>query len=201
MLSWVDTALEAVLAAGLGAGVAVSFDVPGSWSRGRAVELFLHRVREDLRGRTGGWEDIRDSTGRVTGRRVAPRRYELSYLVTAWADSPSRGHDLLGDVLATLGPLDAIPSKFLPEQAEAVPIEVANPGCPAVPPDFWLACGVPPRPALDVVVTVSVGPATPEPVAAAPGVFDLGVARPPRAQPPAAAVPKPKSRIREEPDR
>nr|WP_052477580.1 Pvc16 family protein [Kibdelosporangium sp. MJ126-NF4]CEL12821.1 hypothetical protein [Kibdelosporangium sp. MJ126-NF4]CTQ98507.1 hypothetical protein [Kibdelosporangium sp. MJ126-NF4] len=201
MLSWVDDALEALLVANLDPRVTVSFDVPGARSRGRVVELFLHRVCEDRSARTGGWEDVRDSAGHVTGRRMTPRRYRLSYLVTAWADSPLRGHDLLGDVLAALGTLDTIPVEFLPKQATAVPIDIAHPDCPAVSSDFWLACGVPPRPALDLVVTMSLAPVPPAAVAAAPAVVDLGVTRPPRPEPPAAAAPRPKPRIREGPGR
>src|SRR2546430_8701306 len=62
------------------------------------------------------WEDIRgDSRDSrlITERRPPPRRFKLSYLVTAWTQRPEDEHRLLSAVLSCFLPLDAPPTDVL----------------------------------------------------------------------------------------
>src|SRR3979490_57261 len=85
----------------------VAFDAPNKeWSSRRntpTVDLYLYDIREDLERREVMWEDIRGEArdpGVVTERRPPPRRFKLSYLVTAWTQRPEDEHRLLSSLLA-----------------------------------------------------------------------------------------------------
>lgn len=67
-----------------------------------AVSLTLIGLRDDPRGRSAGWDDVRDADGTVLGRRPPTRRYELSYVVQAHAADAETEHDLLGQALIAL---------------------------------------------------------------------------------------------------
>ena len=70
-----------------GSSVELVFDAPTKdWvarRNGPAVDLYLYDIREDLQRRVPAWEDQRGPDGTVNARSLPPRRFKLSYLVTA----------------------------------------------------------------------------------------------------------------------
>ena len=53
---------------------------------------------------------VRSDEGYVTGHARRPRRFKLSYLVTAWTQRPEDEHRLLAACLAALIRHDALPA-------------------------------------------------------------------------------------------
>lgn len=91
----------------------VTFDSPTSnWSAQLSrvtVNLFLYDVTRSsmparAQARTG-------ADGRPERRGPLPMM-QLSYLVSAWAGSPSDEHQLLGDVISRLAAVQAVPEEF-----------------------------------------------------------------------------------------
>ena len=164
MIHDVDESLRALVKrdAVNGSGVEIAFDAPTKeWVARRnspVVDLYLYDIREDTSRRQTSWEDVRDETGRVTGRRLPPRRYRLSYLVTAWTARPEDEHRLLSSLLACFVRHEFMPAEVLAGslEGEETPILITV----ALPPtedrsiaDTWSAMGGELKPSLDVVVT------------------------------------------------
>ena len=170
-----------------GSSVELVFDAPTKdWvarRNGPAVDLYLYDIREDLQRRVPVWEDQRGPDGIVNARAMPPKRFKLSYLVTAWTQRPEDEHRLLSALLAAF-----IKNPMIkPELLEG---SLAEPDLPVYidvgqPPsqdrslaDVWSALGGELKPSLDVVVTapIMVGRATPygPPVRSAP---TIGIAR------------------------
>lgn len=166
MIHDVDESLRALVARdalnGSGAGVEVAFDAPTKdWVARRnspVVNLYLYDIREDLSRRDTAWVEVRDASGRVTERRLPPRRYRLSYLVTAWTSRPEDEHRLLSALLSGFVRHEYFPAELLKGalEGEEVPILLTV----ALPPaddrkiaDTWSALGGELKPSLDVVVT------------------------------------------------
>ena len=122
-----------------------------------AVNLWLFDVREDAQGRQGDVRDIRDASGRVVARQPPIRKYELSYLVSAWADDAATEHRLLGAVLASAPDRDYLPPDILRgeliEWEMPVAVRIAPPERIAGHWDLWGALGVAPRSSVDLRVT------------------------------------------------
>src|SRR2546428_3907815 len=109
MIQDVDESLRALVKRDAlnGSKADIAFDAPNKeWSSRRntpTVDLYLYDIREDLEQREVMWEDIRgDSRDSrlITERRPPPRRFKLSYLVTAWTQRPEDEHRLLSSLLA-----------------------------------------------------------------------------------------------------
>ena len=164
MIHDVDKSLRALVKRDAlnGSGVDVAFEAPTrEWVAKRnapTVDMYLYDIREDTSRRQTSWEDVRDDSGRVTGRRLPPRRYRLSYLVTAWTARPEDEHRLLSALLACFVRHEFMPPEVLAGslQGEMTPILVTV----ALPPmedrsiaDTWSAMGGELKPSLDVVVT------------------------------------------------
>ena len=144
------------------AGIEVSFDAPTrDWSTRRnapALNIYLYEIREDLTRRGEQFEELRDERGFVTGRRPPPRKFKLSYLVTAWTQRPEDEHRLLSAVLTCFLGFDAIPAEVLQgdlaEQGEPVRVTIALPLAPDRSiTDVWTALGGELKPSLDLIVT------------------------------------------------
>ena len=145
-----------------GAGVEVVFQAPTKdWASRRTaptVDVYLYDIREDFRRRERGMINEFDGNGQVVARRLPPRHFKLSYLVTAWTQRPEDEHRLLSDLLVTFLRHDALPPELLSgslaELALPVPLGIALP-----PPedrsfaDVWSALGGELKPSLDVVVS------------------------------------------------
>jgi hypothetical protein len=145
-----------------GAGVELSFDAPSKdWSARRTaptLNLYLYDIHEDLTRRQVQFEEIRDSEGKVVGRIMPPRRFKLSYLVTAWTQRSEDEHRLLSALLSCFIRSDALPRDVLQgalaDQPDAVRCTIALP----LPPersisDVWSALGGEMKPSLDLVIT------------------------------------------------
>jgi Pvc16 N-terminal domain len=144
-----------------GSSVELVFDAPTKdWvarRNGPAVDLYLYDIREDLQRRVPVWEDQRGPDGLVNARSLPPRRFKLSYLVTAWTQRPEDEHRLLSSLLSAFirNPM------IKPELLEG---SLAEPNLPVYidvgqPPsqdrslaDVWSALGGELKPSLDVVV-------------------------------------------------
>src|SRR5213592_1705262 len=106
MIQDVDESLRALVKRDAlnGSKADVAFDAPTKeWSSRRntpTVDLYLYDIREDLEQREVMWENIRGESGVVSERRPPPRRFKLSYLVTAWTQRPEDEHRLLSALLS-----------------------------------------------------------------------------------------------------
>lgn len=167
MIHDVDESLRALVRRdalnGSGAGVEIAFDAPTKeWVARRnspVVNLYLYDIREDTSRRQTSWEDVKDENGRVVERRLPPRRYRLSYIVTAWTQRPEDEHRLLSAMLACFIRHEFMPAELLAGtlEGETIPVLLTV----ALPPvedrsiaDVWSAMGGELKPSLDLVVTV-----------------------------------------------
>jgi hypothetical protein len=163
MIQDVDESLRALVKRDAlnGSKAEIAFDAPTKeWSSRRntpTVDLYLYDIREDLEQREVMWEDIRNDAGYVKERRPPPRRFKLSYLVTAWTQRPEDEHRLLSSLLSCFlrhptMPADAL-SGALTDARQPILLNIALP-----PPqdrsisDVWSALGGELKPSLDLVV-------------------------------------------------
>jgi Pvc16 N-terminal domain len=150
---------------------------------GPVVNLFLYDIREDLDGQSSDEVDIRDDDGKVIGRLPPPRKYQLSYLASAWCGDAEAEHELLGAILATVPDDPGIPAEHLTgrlaDQGLPVRIKVATPVAGANTWDLWSALGTPPRTAVDIVVTAPLVPGLRTDLAPPAVKFELGVTKEP----------------------
>ncbi len=163
MISEVDRALQILIEreAVHGTEVQVSFEAPTKdWAARRnvpTVDVYLYDIREDLRRRQRGLLNDYDGD-RVRARRLPPRHFKLSYLVTAWTQRPEDEHRLLAALLGCFLRRDALPEEVLTgslrDLSLPVPVSIALP-----PPedrsfaDVWTALGGELKPSLDLVIT------------------------------------------------
>ena len=162
MIQDVDESLRALVKKDAlnGSKAEVAFDAPTKdWASRRntpTVDLYLYDIREDLEQREVMWEDVRDGKY-VKERRPPPRRFKLSYLVTAWTQRPEDEHRLLSALLSCflrhpIMPADAL-NGALVEARQPIMLNIALP-----PPqdrsisDVWSALGGELKPSLDLVV-------------------------------------------------
>ena len=108
MFDEVDESLRALLISDVPldpAEVDISFDRPArEWSSRLArptLNLFLFDIRERIDFRDDTLR-VRETANGVVTRARAPRRIDLSYLVTAWTREPDDEHRILARVLACL---------------------------------------------------------------------------------------------------
>src|SRR5436309_11801428 len=165
MIQDVDESLRALVKRDAlnGSKAEVAFDAPNrEWASRRntpTVDLYLYDIREDLEQREVMWEEVRDDSGFVKERRPPPRRFKLSYLVTAWTQRPEDEHRLLSSLLACFlrhptMPTDAL-AGALAQARMPILLNIALP-----PPqdrsisDVWSALGGELKPSLDLVVNV-----------------------------------------------
>lgn len=164
MIQDVDESLRALVRrdALSGNGVEIAFDAPTrEWVAKRnapVVDLYLYDIREDTTRRDVQWEAVRDETGRVTERRPPPRRFRLSYLLTAWTQRPEDEHRLLSAMLTCFVSNEYLPMDLLSGSLADAPVPVYL--TVALPPaedrsiaDVWTAMGGELKPSLDLVVT------------------------------------------------
>jgi hypothetical protein len=163
MIHDVDESLRALVRRDAlnGSDVDLALDAPTKdWAARRnrpTVDLYLYDIREDLERRQVAWEPVRDENGRVTERRPPPRRFRLSYIVTAWTQRPEDEHRLLSALLSCFLRHEVVPrdllSGSLADQELPVYLTVAlPPGEDRSISDVWSALGGELKPSLDLVV-------------------------------------------------
>lgn len=140
--------------------VDVAFDAPTrEWAGKRSsptVSLYLFDIREDTSRRRVEPERVHDEDGKVIGRRRPPRRYRLSYLVTAWTQRPEDEHRLLSSVLGAFLPHEEFPRELLQGSLADDPTTVyLTIGLPPPPErsigEIWSAMGGELKPSLELV--------------------------------------------------
>ncbi len=164
MIHDVDESLRELLRRDVmnGAGLEISFDIPSAeWAARRtapALNLYLYDIQEALKRREVQYQEVRNDQGIVVARVMPPRRYKLSYLVTAWTQRPEDEHRLLSAVLSCFIRSDAVPQDVLQGGLagldEPVHCTIALP----LPPersisDLWSTLGGGLKASLDLVVT------------------------------------------------
>jgi hypothetical protein len=141
----------------------VAFDAPDrEWAAkvGKpTVNCYLYDIRENLQLRETDWVMERDPNGRVVTKRQPPRRFDLSYVCTAWTADAEDEHRLLWRVLATFVRCPVLPRHLLKGELAQIdwPVltEVAQPdGLLRDPADVWSALDNRIRPSVNVVATL-----------------------------------------------
>ncbi len=142
--------------------VDISFEAPTRERVDRLTQptlsLFLFALQENTELRQNGFQTTMHE-GRVE-RRIAPRRFDLRYMISALTDNIEDEHQLLWRALHTLIQYQQLPSEL--QSAELRALET-----PLVAQigqidegqrlsELWNALGVPPHPALSYVVTIPV---------------------------------------------
>jgi len=157
MIAEVDEALCRALARVLPKGTVVRLDPPKpTWQTekpSQAIDLFLFNLASDDRRLMSGYDEVRDNDGRVLSRRDPPKRYFLSYLVTARAPKIAEEHELLDTALRALTDGEALPADCLPDTLLDTGMPVYVDLDPKGPGDIWTSLGMPARAAF--VLTVS----------------------------------------------
>lgn len=136
------------------------------------VDLFLYEVRENRNLRDS--RPLVERNGDHFTTRPAPLRVDGAYIVTTWAagqPGPARvaaEHQLLGQALSWLSRFATLPGRYLqgvlgsPDRIYPPPILVAQSDPNQQAGDFWVAMGIPPRPAFGLTVTVELEMGGPE---------------------------------------
>jgi hypothetical protein len=127
-----------------------------------AVNLFLYEVKENRQLRDA--EPIVEKIGTTFVQRPPPLRVDCCYLVTGWSSQTgavkaSEEHRLLAEALLWLSRFPTIPATFLQgsltNQLYSPPTMVAQADGSKNAAEFWLALGIPPRPAFHLTVTIA----------------------------------------------
>lgn len=124
-----------------------------------AVCFFLVDMQENTDLRQTYRQTVRGADDAV--RRMPPRRFDLRYLVSAFATETADEHTLLWRTLVTLLQHATLPAELLPDALRIADVPVAarvlGEGDNAIRAlDYWNALGLPPRPAIAYAVTVPV---------------------------------------------
>jgi hypothetical protein len=142
--------------------VDVNFEVPDrEWSTGLAkptINLYLYDIRENRELRDADWPTERGPDG-GSGRRRAPLRIDLSYLVTAWTRAVEDEHHLLWLALYTLSRHPLISGDLLEGELkyQGRPLRLLTAQGDGVlknPADFWTALDNQLKPSVTLLVTV-----------------------------------------------
>jgi hypothetical protein len=144
--------------------VEVSFDQPtGDWAAGLTrptINCYLYDIRENLELRSAEWRVERNSEG-LASKRLAPRRFDLSYLITVWTQNQvDDEHAILWRVLGALARHAPLPAERLRGQLQnqpfPVPTQTAQPSMAVQNmPDLWGVMENQLRPSIDYVVTLA----------------------------------------------
>jgi hypothetical protein len=140
--------------------VDVSFEAPTTeWSARRSgptINVYLYDVREDTHRRQTAYEPRRGDDGIVTSRKPPPRRFKLSYLLTAWTQRPEDEHRLLSACLGCFLRHDAVPSDVLTGTLANLPASLVTVALPVQEnraiSEIWTALGGELKPSLDIQV-------------------------------------------------
>ncbi|HZC70612.1 MAG TPA: Pvc16 family protein [Jatrophihabitans sp.] len=149
MIAEVDEALCRALARVLPKGTAVRLDPPKpTWQTekpSQAIDLFLFNLASDDRRLMSGYEEVRDTDGRVLSRRDPAKRYFLSYLVTARAPKIAEEHELLDTALRAFTDNESLPASCLPDALLDTGMPVYVDLDPEGPGPLWTSLGMPAR--------------------------------------------------------
>jgi hypothetical protein len=168
MIHDVDDTLRALIERDvIDAGVDLSFEAPTKeWASRQnkpTISAFLYDIREDMVRRDVAPLPVYDETGQVVGRRPPPRRFRLSYLLTAWTQRPEDEHRLLSALLAGFLRSDRLPEELLAGSIADSPVPTVI--TLAIPPprdrslsEIWSSLGGELKPSIDLVVIAPIDP-------------------------------------------
>jgi Pvc16 N-terminal domain/Carboxypeptidase regulatory-like domain len=148
----------------------VSFEMPDKnfAPNQRTLNLFLYEAHENRELRDP--VPIIEKVGDTYIRRRPPLRVDCSYMVTAWSNQTgaqrvAEEHRLLSQALLWLSHFPIIPPKYLPAvwknpdelnyQPFPLPMWVGQMNGVKEPGEFWTALEQPPRPSLNLMVTIA----------------------------------------------
>jgi hypothetical protein len=144
--------------------VAVTFEQPtADWAAGLTrptINCYLYDLRENLELRSAEWLVERDDKG-TASKRPAPRRYDLSYLITVWTQNQVEDeHAILWRVLALLAGHPTLPGDAcqgeLKQQPYPILTQTAQPSMAIENmPDLWGVMENQLRPSINFVVTLA----------------------------------------------
>lgn len=144
--------------------VEVSFQQPtGTWAAGLTrptINCYLYDIRENTELRSAEWFVEQKEKGQAS-KRLAPRRYNLSYLITAWAPNQAGDeHAILWRVLAVLSNHPIIPTELCHGELKNQPYPIKTETAQSTIalenlPDLWSVMDTPLRPSINYVVTLS----------------------------------------------
>jgi Pvc16 N-terminal domain/Carboxypeptidase regulatory-like domain len=142
--------------------VDIRFDLPTKeWVDGLTrptISFYLFDVRENTTLRRANLESTQHN-GRVV-KSLAPRRFDLNYLVSAITTNVDDEHRLLWRTLGTLLRFPRLPAELLAEPLRdlepPVTARVLSASEAVRPLDVWSALGTPPRPAVTYTVAAPV---------------------------------------------
>ncbi len=144
--------------------IEVSFDQPtGDWAAALTrptINFYLYDIRENLELRSLEWFTKPGKDGKAH-KRMAPRRYDLSYLVTVWTQGQVEDeHAVLWRVLAVLANHPQLPTEFYDEVLRTQPLPIrARAAQPSRAienlPELWGVMENPLRPSINYVVTLA----------------------------------------------
>jgi Pvc16 N-terminal domain len=165
-----DRSLASWLSRVLPPGAGLRFEAPDAQWLTRPpeplfVDVFLHAIREDPRGRQSGWSELRDANGQVTGRQPAPQYYRLGYLITVWSARPGSAesvtdqalaeHEVLGLLLNACAHQPVLPADCLEGTLAGAGHSVALECAPAdsqLAGSLWSGLGLRPRAHLELIL-------------------------------------------------
>ncbi len=167
----------------------ISFDQPEkTWDARRStplVDLFLYSLSKSASRAETGSRVVPGENGGLARVRVVPV-VEARYLVSVWGGGPGVEHELLGRVMNVLAANREIPDAHLSDALRAArpaPSLSLDPDTQTSFTHLWSGLGVPPRPAIQLLVYAPTGVARPNDVPDPPSAVRLGVGE----RPPAAA--------------
>jgi hypothetical protein len=144
--------------------IEISFDQPtGDWAAGLTrptIDCYLYDLRENLELRSAEISVERGQDGKAT-KHLAPRRYDLSYLVTVWTQGQvADEHAVLWRVLGVLAEQSPLPQEICQGELAGQPYPIKTRAAqPALPieslPDLWGVMENQLRPAINYEVTLA----------------------------------------------
>jgi hypothetical protein len=145
----------------------ISFDQPRrEWSarlNRPTLNLFLHDIRENAKLRSPQPGNQVTINGNLATLTRMPVRIDLHYMATAWARDPLDEHRILSRMLAAMFRFRSIPeevvAQFVAGQENGVPIKLAQYDTQSGSDDLWSVLDNEVRPAIDMVLTMTIHPA------------------------------------------
>lgn len=144
--------------------IEISFDQPtGAWAAGLTrptINCYLYDLRENLELRSAEISVERGQDGKAI-KQLAPRRYDLSYLITVWTQGQvADEHAVLWRVLAVLAERSPLPEGVCQGALASQPYPIKGRAAqPALPieslPDLWGVMENQLRPAINYQVTLA----------------------------------------------
>ncbi|MFT5221758.1 MAG: hypothetical protein ACI867_000052 [Glaciecola sp.] len=162
----------------------VKFEQPEKgWDARRStpmVNIFLYSVNKSFDRAMNGSRIVKRPDGGLARQQIVPV-VEARYLISVWGGGPALEHELLGRLVNLLASSLGIPEDHQSDSLRSSSPQVTT----SLAPDtvtslthLWSGLGVPPRPAIQLLIHSPMGLPTSVPVPDPPKALELGFARP-----------------------